>query len=192
MCRQIISNKTGNVVFMSKKVLIISSSPRRGGNSEMLCNEFAAGAAAAGHKVETVALAGKKIGFCTACYACRNGSCPQQDDAPGIVQKILEADVIALATPVYFFTMCAQLKALIDRTVMVYPQVRNKEFYYFMTMAETDEKEFTGTIEALRGFAACCPESRECGIICVPGVYEKGAINGHPALEKVRRMGSEC
>ena len=177
---------------MSKKVLIISSSPRRGGNSETLCNAFAAGAVAAGHNVEIVALATKKIGFCTACYACRSGSCPQQDDAPAIVQKILASDVTVLATPVYFFTMCAQLKALIDRTVMVYPEARNKEFYYLMTMAETDEKEFTGTIEALRGFVACCPASRECGMICVPGVYEKGAINNHPALDKARRMGLEC
>ena len=177
---------------MKKNILIISGSPRRNGNSEMLADEFASGASTAGHQVEKVVLAGKKLGFCTACYACRGGSCPQQDDAPAIIQKMLQADVLVLATPVYFFTMCAQLKALIDRSVMVYPEIKGKEFYYLMTMAETEEKDFTGTIEALRGFVACCPDSRECGMVCVPGVYEKGAIAGNPALAKARQMGSCC
>lgn len=177
---------------MNKKVLIISGSPRRNGNSEMLGNEFAAGAISAGHQVEVISLADKKIGFCTACYGCRQGSCPQQDDAPAIIEKMLSADVLVLATPVYFYTMCAQLKALIDRSVMVYPNIKGKDFYYLMTMAETDEKEFTGTIEALRGFVKCCPESRECGMICVPGVYEKGAIKGNPALAQARELGCKC
>ena len=103
---------------------------------------------------------------------------------------MLEAEVIVLATPVYFYTMCAQLKALIDRSVKVYPKIQNKDFYYFMTMAETDESMFTGTIEALRGFAACCEKSRECGMIAVPGVYESGAIKNNPALEKAEAMGA--
>ncbi|MBE6370021.1 MAG: flavodoxin family protein [Lentisphaerae bacterium] len=175
---------------MSKKILIIASSPRRNGNSEMLCDAFIAGAQAAGNQVEKVTLAGKKINFCTACYACHKGECVHKDDAPEIARKMLAADVIVLATPVYFYTMCAQLKALIDRTVMVYPQIQNKDFYYLMTMAETDETMFKGTIEALRGFAACCENSRECGIVAVPGVYESGAIAGNPALETARKMGA--
>ena len=116
--------------FMAENVLIISGSPRKNGNSEMLCDAFAAGAAAAGKNVEKISLAGKKLGFCTACYACHTGGCPQKDDAPAIIQKMLTADVIVLATPVYFFTMCAQLKALIDRSVMVYPKITGKKFYY--------------------------------------------------------------
>lgn len=175
---------------MAENILIISGSPRLNGNSAMLCDAFADGAISAGHSVEKISLAGKKIGFCTACYACHNGECPQKDDAPALVKKMLAADVIVLATPVYFFTMCAQLKALIDRSVMVYPHITGKKFYFLMTMAETDEKDFLGTIEALRGFVACCPESEECGMVCVPGVYEKGAITGNPALEKARFMGA--
>ena len=128
---------------MSKKVLVIASSPRRNGNSEMLADKFIAGAIDAGHSVEKVTLAGKKIGFCTACYACHAGACPQNDEAAAIIQKMLDSEVIVLATPVYFYTMCAQLKALIDRSVMVYPKITDKDFYYLMTMAETDEKMFT-------------------------------------------------
>ena len=174
---------------MSKKVLLIGGSPRKDGNSELLCKEFARGAESAGNQVEYISLSGKKIGFCTACYACHSGNCPQNDDAPAIIQKMLDAEVIVLATPVYFYTMCAQLKALIDRSVMVYPKITDKDFYYLMTMAETDEKMFTGTVEALRGFAACCPESREKGIIAVPGVYEIGAIKDNPALVEAYDMG---
>ena len=105
---------------MAKNVLIIGGSPRIGGNSDLLCDQFAKGASEAGNQVEKISLAGKKIGFCTACYTCeKTGACPQKDDAAAIIEKMLAADVIVLATPVYFYTMSAQLKALIDRSVMV-------------------------------------------------------------------------
>ena len=149
----------------------------------MLCKEFARGALEAGNQVEFISLAGKKLGFCLACYACKDGSCCQQDDAVKIIEKMLAADVLVLATPVYFYTVSAQLKALIDRSVMVYPQIRDKELYYIMTMADTETENFKGTLEALRGFAACCENSRECGVIQAAGVYQKGAIAGSPALK---------
>jgi len=174
---------------MSKKVLIIGGSPRQGGNSETLCKEFARGAAEAGHDAEYITLADKKIGFCTACYACQKGSCPQKDDAAEIIQKMLAADVLVLATPVYFYTMSAQLKALIDRSVMVYPQITNKDFYYIMTMADTEKENFRGTIEALRGFVACCENSRECGMIAASGVYQKHEIENTEFIQASYKLG---
>jgi multimeric flavodoxin WrbA len=174
---------------MGKNVLVISGSPRKNGNTSMLCESFCKGAAEAGNSVEMISLAGKEIAFCTACYACHNGGCPKKDDAPEIVEKMLKADVIVLGTPVYFYTMSAQLKALIDRSVMVYPKIEKKEFYFLMAMADTEEENFTGTIEALRGFVACCENSVERGIITAPGVYEAGEIAGHPALVKAYEAG---
>ena len=174
---------------MSKKVLIISGSPRKGGNSETLCDRFARGAVEAGNEVEKISLAGKKIGFCTGCYACETGACFQQDDAPAIIEKMLYSDVLVLATPVYFYSMSAQLKALIDRSVSVYPQIKEKEFYFIMVMADTEEKNFTGTLEALRGFMLCCENSQEKGIIKAAGVYEKGEIMNHPAMQKSYEAG---
>ena len=95
-----------------KKVLIISASPRKGGNSDLLCDEFARGAAEAGHEVEKIRLAEKKVGYCTGCYACQKlNRCVQNDDANELVEKMLSADVIVLAMPVYFYSMDAQLKA---------------------------------------------------------------------------------
>ena len=174
---------------MGKNILIIGGSPRKGGNSDTLCEAFAKGASEAGNQVEFISLAGKKIGFCTACYACQNGKCPQEDAAPEIAQKMLKADVIVLATPVYFYTMSAQLKALIDRTVMVYPNITKKDFYFIMTMADTETENFRGTLEALRGFVLCCEDSRECGIISAAGVYQRGEIAGNPAIEQAYTAG---
>ena len=96
-----------------KKVLVISSSPRKGGNSDLLCDEFIRGASDVGNEVEKIRLAEKNVGFCKACYACQKlGKCFQNDDANEIIEKMLSADVIVLATPVYFYSMDAQLKAL--------------------------------------------------------------------------------
>ena len=177
---------------MVKKVLIIGGSPRRGGNSEALCEQFAKGAAESGNQVEYISLSGKKIGFCTACYSCENGECPQKDDAPEIIAKMMDAQVIVLATPVYFYTMSAQLKALIDRSVMVYPNITGKEFYFILTMADTAVENFRGTLEALRGFVMCCENSKECGIISAAGVYQKGEIAGNPALRQAYETGRNC
>ena len=81
-----------------KKVLIISASPRKGGNSDLLCDEFARGAAEVGHEVEKIRLAEKKVGYCTGCYACQKlNRCVQNDDANELVEKMLAADVIVLA-----------------------------------------------------------------------------------------------
>lgn len=93
---------------MGKNILIISSSPRRG-NSDLLCDEFMRGATKSGHAVEKIRLAEKKINFCTGCEVCSTTKkpCPQKDDAAEIIEKMVQADVIVLASPVYFYAMSA-------------------------------------------------------------------------------------
>ena len=101
---------------MSKKVLIVSSSPRKNGNSETLADAFANGAREAGHSVETVRLREKQIGFCKGCLAClKLGHCVIQDDAVEIAAKMHGADVLVFATPVYYYSVCGQLKTMLDR-----------------------------------------------------------------------------
>ena len=89
---------------MSKKVLILSGSPRRGGNSDLLCDEFVRGAAESVHAVEKIRVAAKKIAPCSACYFRRehHGQCVHQDDMAEVLQKMIDADVLVLASPVYF------------------------------------------------------------------------------------------
>ena len=116
---------------MSKKVVVVCGSPRKGGNAETLCDEFVRGCKEAGHEAEKILLRGKTIGFCQACYACRtNGTCIQQDDAAEVQRAMLEADVIVLATPVYFYSMSGQMKTLIDRCIACGAGLSNKSFYF--------------------------------------------------------------
>ena len=108
---------TKHTNMMAKRVLILSSSPRRGGNSDRLCDEFLRGAAEAGHQVEKIFLRDCTIHYCTGCGLCsREGRpCPQQADAARIIETMVCADVIVMASPVYLYTMSAQLQTLIDR-----------------------------------------------------------------------------
>ena len=126
---------------MNKKVLILSGSPRKGGNSDLLCDEFMRGAAEAGNDVEKIRVAEKKIGFCSACYYCRQseGICAKKDDMADILQKMIDADVIVLASPVYFYSIDAQMKALIDRTLARWTEVKNKEL---LEPGKKDQLEF--------------------------------------------------
>ena len=100
---------------MSKHVLIINSSPRKGGNSETLAASFAKGAGEVGHKVETIYLREKKYGFCKGCLAClKAGHCVIGDDAVEIAARMHDADVLVFATPVYYYSVSGQLKTMLE------------------------------------------------------------------------------
>lgn len=89
-----------------KKVLVISSSLRHGSNSEALAEEFARGAREAGNDVELITLRGKDIKFCIGCLSCqKTQKCVIKDDAPAIVAKMHDADVICFASPIYYYEM---------------------------------------------------------------------------------------
>lgn len=174
---------------MSKKILILSGSPRKGGNSDILCDRFAAGATDAGHEVEKIRVAEQNIGYCRACYACREtGVCVVRDDMAALLQKMIDAEVIVLASPVYFYSIDAQLKAVIDRTLARWTEVNNKEFYYIVTAADGENAAET-TLACFRGYADCVDGAREMGVIYGMGAYEKGDILNSPAVEQAYRMG---
>ena len=175
--------------MMSKKILILSGSPRKGGNSDVLCDEFARGAQEAGHEVEKIRVADKKISFCRACYACKDGKCAIQDDMGEVLQKMIDADVLVLVSPVYFYSIDAQLKAVIDRSVARWLEVKDKEFYYIMTAADDTKDAMETTLACFRGYAACVKGAKEKGVVYGTGVYQKGEINGTPAMREAYEMG---
>ena len=115
-----------------KKVLIISSSPRKKGNSQKLCEEFKKGAEESGNYVELIRLSEKKIGYCKACDFCikNNSTCMLKDDMDKILESFKKADVLVLATPVYFYGICAKMKTFIDRTYPIWQHLGEKEVYY--------------------------------------------------------------
>ena len=174
---------------MSKKILIVSASPRTGGNSDLLCDQFAKGAQEAGHQVEKIRVREKKIAPCLACYGCRGtGICVQKDDMAEILEKLVEADVLVLATPVYFYSMDGQLKTLIDRTLPRYTEIRNKEVWFIATAA-AGKVAMERTIDALRGFTDCLPGAQVKGVIYGSGVYQKGEVLETRALQEAYQAG---
>jgi len=175
---------------MSKNVLILSSTPRKNGNSSILCDRFAEGAGAAGHHVERVDLREKTIHPCSGCGACaRTGECMQKDDMTALLDSMVTADTIVMATPVYFYTMCAQMKAAIDRTVPRYTEIRNKEFYFIVTAADGNRKAMERTLEGFRGFTSCLNGAKEKGVVLGVGAWEISAIRGTKAMDEAFKMG---
>ncbi len=177
---------------MSKKVLILSASPRKGGNSDTLCDEFMKGAKEVGHDVEKIFLRDKKINYCTGCGLCNeNGyiACSQKDDAPEVLEKMVQADVIVMATPVYFYTMNGQLKTLIDRCCSRYTSMVGKDFYFIATAAEMREQALERTFDGLRGFIACLEDAKEKGLIYAAGVWQKDEVKRTRYMNEAYVMG---
>lgn len=176
---------------MSKKVLILSASPRRGGNSDLLCDQFMLGAKESGNQVEKIFLRDKKINYCVACDACQRngGNCVQEDDMAEVLNKIMAADVIVMATPVYFYSMDAQMKTLIDRTYSMCEKISNKEMYFIATAADTRKQSMETTIDGFRGFISCLNGAKEKGTIYGTGAWNKGDIKESRAMEQAYEMG---
>ena len=172
--------------MMNKKVLIISSSPRKGGNSETLAAAFAKGAREAGNQVETVYLRERQVGFCKGCIACLNlGHCVIQDDAVEIAAKMHDANVLVFATPVYYYCVSGQLKTMLDRANPLFgtDYVFTKA-YLLATAAEAEPVTVEGTVKAVQGWVDCFPRCQLVETVFAGGVNDIGDIVGHPALER--------
>ena len=102
---------------------------------------------------------------------------------------MIDADVIVLASPVYFYSIDAQLKTVIDRTVARWTEVKDKEFYYIATCADEDEAAVERTLECFRGYADCVEGAKEMGVIRGVGVYEPGKVKNTPAFGQAYEMG---
>ncbi|MDY3978825.1 MAG: flavodoxin family protein [Tidjanibacter sp.] len=176
-----------------KNILIISSSPRHKSNSEALCDEFMRGATETGNSVEKLRLADYTIGFCNGCDLCSTYGkpCPQKDDAAQIIEKMISADVIVLATPLYFYAMSAQLKTLIDRCCGLYTRISDKEFYCIVTAADNAPEQAERAVTNIGGFFDCLSGATLKGTVYGLGVWHAGEIAGNYALTEAYRMGAE-
>ena len=98
--------------------------------------------------------------------------------------------MIAMAMSVYFYTMDAQMKILIDRTVLRYTEMKGKDFYFIVTAADTDQSMLERTIEGFRAFTEdCLTDPHERAIIYATGVWQSGDIKGHPTMKQAYDMG---
>ncbi len=176
---------------MSKKILVISTSPRKGGNSETLADALIRGAEEAGNQVEKVCLYGKTISFCKGCLAClKSHRCVIHDDADVIAQKMRQADVLVFATPIYYYEMCGQMKTMLDRANPLYDSdYRFREVYLLATAAEDEETTVEGAVKGLSGWICCFPKARFAGTVFGGGADAVGTIHGNPALDQAYAMG---
>ena len=178
---------------MISKILILSASPRKGGNSDLLCDQFLLGAQEAGNQAEKILLRDKKINYCNGCGTCQEnkGTCVWKDDMAEILDKMIAADVIVMATPVYFYAMNAQMKTLIDRTCSRYTEINDKDFYFIIAAADNSKRAMERPLEGLRAFTSCLHGAKEKGVVYGTGAWKIGEIKGSRAMIQAYEMGKK-
>ncbi|ADV44951.1 flavodoxin family protein [Bacteroides helcogenes] len=174
-----------------KNVLVIKTSPRKGGNSDRLADEFIKGATEAGNHVEEVSLVGKNIQFCRGCLTCQKTQrCVIKDDAVAICEKMLNADVIVWATPVYYYCISGQMKTMIDRANPLYGMdYKFRDIYLLATAAEDEPTTVEGSVKATQGWVDCFAKATLQKVVFAGGVNDKGDIEGHPSLKEAYELG---
>jgi len=176
---------------MAKKIVVISTSLRANSNSAVLAEQFVKGAKDAGHEATLISLKGKNIGFCMGCLACqKTGSCVIKDDAIEITEKVLNADVVAWATPIYYYEMSGQMKTLIDRMNSLFPRdYKFRDIYFMASAAEEEEYVPERAIAGLQGWIDCYGKAELKGTVFCGGVTDPGDIAGNAKLNEAYEMG---
>lgn len=139
------------------KVLILHGSARRNGNTGTLITEFMKGSSDSGHKVERIELMDQTIKDCLGCQACQinGGSCVQKDDMQEIYPKMLEADIIVLASPIYYYTWTSLMKRTIDRTFALNQVLAHKTFYLISACAAPEPKYTKTMMDSFYQYVGC-------------------------------------
>lgn len=181
---------------MSKKILILTGSPRKNGNSDVLADAFMKGAQEKGHTVNKIEVAGLNISGCNACEMCwtEDGACVQCDDMTEIEPLLESADVLVLVSPLYFFGISAQLKAAIDRLCAYCvgnckKSLNIKESALIMCGACDEERFFSGAIDTYR-YTADYMKWKDRGVLIVTNVTAKGDVLQGDWLSKAEAFGT--
>ena len=175
-----------------KKVLGIVGSPRRGGNTDTLVKEVLAGAQAAGAQTEKIMLTDLEIRPCKGCWACHtHGECIQDDDLHQIAEKLIDAQVWVIGTPIYWWGPSAQLKAFIDRWVSLRQRAfTDKVIILTIPMGGGSESYARHTIGMFRDIASYLGIDLRASILA-PGVSKKGEVQQNKELmEKAYQAGN--
>lgn len=172
------------------KILVITGSPRKNGNSNTLVDNFIKGAEEAGHSVLRFDSAFKNVHPCIACNKCgMNGQCVFKDDFEFIRNNIVDADTVVFATPMYYFGISAQIKAVIDRFYAINGQIHvPKKSVLIMTYADTSTKEAQSIInhyETLLNYLGWS----DAGKIIASGVWTEGDVNHTQYTKQAYELG---
>ena len=172
------------------KILVLTGSPRKNGNSATLADHFIKGAKEAGHSVERFDAAFKKVHPCIACNSCgMDGPCVFKDDFEFVRRHIIEADCVVFATPMYYFGISAQLKAVIDRFYAINGSIHvPKKAVLLMTYANTAASEavpIKSHYDVLLKYLGWT----DAGQVIAPGVWPVGAVRGTKYPELAYQLG---
>ena len=172
-------------------ILIFSGSPRKGGNTELLVEAFAKGAAGKQHHVEIVFVRDYKVNPCLGCNVCfkTNGICAQKDDMAVIYEKMNQADMLVIASPVYFYGISAQLKAVIDR---FHNPIRDSFHIKKMALLLVGAATLPELFDAILTEYNLCLKFfnlEDAGKVFVRGVKDKGDIKNTDALNEAYILG---
>lgn len=170
------------------KITILNGSPRMNGNTEIMADAFLEEAQKKGHDVVKINVGQMDVIGCMACESCfaNDGKCVIEDDMTEVMERLDETDLVVLASPIYWFDITAQLKAVIDRlyaraikgfhikeSILLLDAMSDGVF----DAATTWYKDVTDYVHWI-----------DRGTICVPGMEAKGTMADHPALEEVRDL----
>ncbi len=176
-----------------KKILVVQGGGRPAGNTAKLVKAFVSGAEDAGHDVEVISLLKKKVNGCLGCNACRYGKpCVQNDDFNEIAPKIREADCVVFASPLYFWTVSARLKAFIERFYCIaeedpnpplgrYERYPVKDCALLMTAADNLFWTFSQAVSYYQFALVHYIGFRDMGMILAGGC---GDTNGRPMIDQ--------
>lgn len=172
------------------KILVITGSPRKNGNSNTLADNFIKGAQDAGHSVVRFDSAFKNVHPCIACDKCgMNGQCVFKDDFEFVKENIVGADVVVFATPMYYFGISAQIKAVIDRFYAINGQISvPKKAVLLMTYADTSAKEAQPIISHYETMISYLKWS-DAGKVIAPGVWSQGDVNNTQYPKQAYELG---
>lgn len=174
-------------------ILVLTGSPRKGGNSDKMADAFIAGARQAGHEATKYTAADKRIKACIACDRCYSmgEACAVDDDFNGLAPLAEKADMIVFATPVYWFTFPAQLKTALDKfhSFLVGNRgIRGKDCALLACAASPSEEYLEG-IAATYKLIARYLGWTDKGIVAIPGVVGKGDIEKTDGLARAEALG---
>ena len=179
---------------MNKKIIVLNGSPRAEGNTAALIAAFTKGAEEAGNTVKTFRLDSMNINGCKGCYGGGknpDSPCVQKDDMDKIYPAYQEADVVVLASPLYFWTFSGQLRIAFDRLHAIAecdPNYINPVKSCALIMA-AESHDFDEALNYYNGFMKYL-HWKHLGQVLAGGVRDIGDINGRPELEEALKLGA--
>lgn len=176
------------------KIVVLTGSPRRNGNTNHLAGQFIEGAEEAGHEVYRFDCAQRKVSSCIACNRCgMNGQCIFSDDFEELRPHLVAADMVVFATPMYYFGFSSQLKAVIDRFYALNGQFKGSEkrsallMAYADTAAEEAEPMLSHYHMLLRYLGW-----KDCGMVVAAGMWPAGTVNDTEYSRQAYELGCKC